>query len=513
MPVDKGTDDVLIWRIHLYALAAVLVAVMVVYWPTIVGMVSIWIRSETFAHGFFVFPISAWLIYRMRKELAMLSPRVDWWAVTAQICCGFAWMLGHAAGVHVVQQYAVVAFIPATVWLLLGRSIAWKMAFPLGFMLMAVPAGEVFIPKLMQFTAWFTTLAIRLTGIPVFRDGMSITLPHGNWSIATACSGIRYLMAMLTVGLLFGYLSYRSVWRRTAFAGLAVLTAVIGNGLRAYGIVMIGYLSNLRYAHGTDHLVYGWLFFGVLVAVLLAIGEWWREPASLTTEVSMATQPAKTPYSSKITALALLVGLVAILCWPVTVAWRIPTDRVDVPLPQIPTDVKGWSSVIHLTSWEPEFKGYAALMTQTYRRVDRKVGLYIAWYPIQTQGRELISSSNVLVSEGNREWQILNHDEKQLELDNHKFPVRTAILRSGEKELLVWQCYWIAGTWVSNPFYAKMLQSLSTILHGDQRGAALFLYTPIDTDRQHARDSLRDFLKSALPDIERSLDSSSPSRR
>ena len=85
----------------------------------------------------------------------------------------------------------------------MGLEVARTIAFPLAFTLMAVPIGEFLLPNLMNQTADFTVAALRLTGVPVYREGLYFTVPTGRWSVVEACSGLRYLIASLTLGLLF----------------------------------------------------------------------------------------------------------------------------------------------------------------------------------------------------------------------------------------------------------------------------------------------------------------------
>ena len=148
---------------------------------------------------------------------------------------------------------------------ILGREVAKAIMFPLGFLLLGVPMGEALIPPLMEWTADFTVAALQLSGIPVFREGLLFRDPSGNWSIVEGCSGVRYLIASFTVGVLFAYLSYRRAWKRLLFAAMSIIVPIIANGLRAYLIVMIAHLSNNQLAHGVDHFIYGWVFFGLVM--------------------------------------------------------------------------------------------------------------------------------------------------------------------------------------------------------------------------------------------------------
>src|SRR5690606_1800868 len=97
-------------------------------------------------------------------------------------------------------------------------------------------------------------------------------IPSGNFVVAEACSGINYLLATLAVGSMFMYLNFRSPWRRAVFMLLVVAVPLIANGLRAYGIVMIAHLSDYKYAMGIDHFIYGWVFFGIVIFAVFALG-------------------------------------------------------------------------------------------------------------------------------------------------------------------------------------------------------------------------------------------------
>ena len=124
---------------------------------------------------------------------------------------GFSWLLATLASVLVFQQLFLITMIPAVVWTILGGQMVRALAFPLAYLLLAVPFGEALIPPLIDFTADFTVKALQLTGIPVYREGSFFTIPSGNWSVVEACSGLRYLIASFTLGTLYAYLTYRSL--------------------------------------------------------------------------------------------------------------------------------------------------------------------------------------------------------------------------------------------------------------------------------------------------------------
>ncbi|MGB5082984.1 MAG: exosortase, partial [Burkholderiales bacterium] len=141
------------------------------YGDTVQSMVATWQRSDTFAHGFLIAPISAWMIWRKRHAVAALDLRPDFRVLPLLALAGFGWLLGQLAGAGVAQQFGVVLMIPLLVWVILGTAVVRTLAFPLCFLLFAVPFGEFLELPLMEHTADFTVAALRLTGIPVYREG------------------------------------------------------------------------------------------------------------------------------------------------------------------------------------------------------------------------------------------------------------------------------------------------------------------------------------------------------
>ena len=234
------------WPRTLLLLLATIAWVLFWYWDTAQAMVAIWARSDTYAHAFVVPPISLWLIWRKRKELALLTPEPTLWFILPIGATAFFWLMGELTAVNALTQFALVATLILAIISILGPRVSRAIAFPLAFLLLSVPVGDFMLPKLMEWTAWFTILALRASGIPVYQEGLQFVIPSGNWSVVEACSGIRYIIASVTVGTLFAYLNYVSLRRRLIFIAISFIVPVFANWLRAYMIVMIGHLSGIQ---------------------------------------------------------------------------------------------------------------------------------------------------------------------------------------------------------------------------------------------------------------------------
>jgi exosortase A len=473
-------------------------------WSTIV----IWRRSDTFAHGFLIFPISAYLIWVQRDRLRALKPRPNLLAILVLAVLGFIWLVAHLAGVNVVQQYAFVAMIPMLVWAILGSEIFSALLFPLTFLLLAVPVGDSLIPPLINFTADFTVTALRLTGIPVYREGSFFSIPSGNWSVVEACSGLRYLIASLTLGFLYAYLTYRSFLKRFLFVVVSAALPILANGVRAYMIVMIGHVFGMKYAVGTDHLLYGWVFFGLVMLLLFWAGSFWRDAEEKGFQSNGAPTAPVTPlrFYSLLSATAL--SFVTTLVWPVFAAVRgsgasFEETAIRFSLPQ---EVGTWrSSDLSIADWKPRYVGAKQDFYRTYAGPGGAVGVIVKFYQDQRNGSELINSENKIVSSDNKAWGNVGESFITVQVNNIEIPVRETQIRSAQQKahqrLLVWDWNWIAGTNVTNSYLAKLLQAKGKLIGESDTAAAIFLYTYYEEQPSFAHQRLRDFASKLAPEL------------
>jgi len=402
------------WRSALPLLLLALGAILALYERTAESIVLIWWRSDTFAHGFLIVPISAWLIWQRRRELGAMSPRPDALGLILLLGAGAVWLVAAAGQVQVVQQYAMVAMIPATVIAIAGRDVGRVLAFPLGFLFLAVPIGEFLIAPLMDWTADVTILALRATGIPVFREGNFFTIPSGSWSVVEGCSGLRYLIASITIGVLFAYLTYTALWKRLAFVACSIAVPIIANWARAYMIVMIGHLSDMKLAHGVDHLIYGWVFFGLVMLLLFWVGSYWRDTPVERSGSNLPSGRASlsTEMRTRFATFA-LAGVVAAGAWPAYAAY-LDRARDDDSLGLLarPAAAAGWMvDDTPATGWLPHYDPASARIIQTYRKGDRVVLLYLAYYQHQRPGSQLVNSWNIMIMQKHPIWSnVASHD-------------------------------------------------------------------------------------------------------
>lgn len=484
------------WLKALGLLALTWAAIALLLLPTLQSMVAIWERSETYAHGYFILPIALWLAWRDRQRLAAVETRPDPRAFLAVVGLVLLWLVAWSGGVLVAEQYALVGLWIAAVWALFGPTLFKAAAFPLFYLLLMVPNGEFLMLPLMDFTADFTVTAARLVGLPVYREGTFFSLPSGDWSVVETCSGIRYILASLTLGLLYAYLTYRSLAKRIAFAVASIVVPIIANGFRATLIVLIAHYSDMRLALGIDHYIYGWVWFGIVMAVMFWVGLIWREDVQPAEAQPVALPPPRSPRPP-IAMAAILVAVTALA--PLWQQWLSrPAAAVSLTAPQ---PAAGWQATDSpFNDWLPRWLGMDAQLVQHYARGEDRVLLFVAHYAQQRQDHELINSQNIMVEQEHPRWENVGQRVFRLEIDGVAYRVLETRLRTRRGErTLAWQWNRVMGRNDLHPLLIKIELALEKVLGGRDDGTAYVIAAPYSDQPVEAERVLHAFLAEMGP--------------
>ncbi len=461
------------------------------FWQTLWSMVEIWSRSDTFAHGFLIFPISIFLIWQKRQLLQQIPVTTAPLALIPLFLMVSGWFLGEAVDANVIKQLAVVLILPALVLLCFGWKMLLQLSFPLAYLLFAVPMGEAMVPVLQNITADIVVAALQLTQIPVYREGFYISTPQGNFLVAEACSGIRYLIASVALGTLYAYLTYRSRTKQLIFAFVSVILPIIANGVRAYGIVLIAHFSGMKYAVGVDHLIYGWLFFGLLIFLMFYIGSFWADPKPAMQQQNTATvSGAPLAPACAAVLIMLLPSLSQRLLPPLstTADFRLAAlqDRLS-PLPaSMETDL-------------PEFSGSSAHVSGRWLKDGKSPVLFYAAFYLHSDNQKLVSWHNQPYQR--RLWTPDSARLQPVSVSGYAdFTVQETDLRAlnGQKRLL-WHWYGSGNQFSANPYLITLLQAVGKVLHISQHGSFYALSINYEGSTTQARQQLQQQLYLMLP--------------
>jgi exosortase A len=485
------------WR-HAGVLVAVLfLAILALFWPTFRSIERTWSGSRTFSHGFLIFPIFLYLLWQRRDRIRRLRPKPNYWVLPMLAVACVSWLLGNLGDIRVVQQFSAVAILDLSIWMLLGTAIVRMLWFPLAFLFFAVPFGEFLISPLQDFTARFAVAALRLSQVPVVLESRIIYVPSGPWVIAEACSGISYLISSLVLGLVYASAVYRSLYRRLLFVLASLAVPIVANGFRAYGIVLLAYVTNNRLAVGVDHIIYGWIFFTAVQLLLFSAGLKWREALPVQAghssfEEDQANAHAKALSKSVTLAAACVLFVVASAPLVAKYLWtRVATRAAQTTL----VASKPWRPVpAYIGTWAPALSPESQLSDRYVSPDGRAVDAYMARYTGR-RGVELVSGYNQFSNP--KMWSDVGRGTKKVIINGRSAEVHWNLLQSSFELRVVWTWYFISGNMIAEPARVKLLQIEAPLVAKPSAAAVIALSAPYHVNPSEAESVLQDFLNHA----------------
>lgn len=361
------------------------------------GMVHLWDNSPMYSYGYLVPAISLCLLWSRRSALATLTMRPSLLAGGTVLTLWAAMLVvGHLAGVQLLQQLALIVALVGVVLLVFGRRCLSTVWAPIAYLLLMVPLWDGFTEPLhepfQRFSASIGVWILRIMGVPVHQEGNLLTLPALTIEVARACSGVNYLIAVVALGLPLSYLLLRGVWRRVLLVGSAVGIAALSNGLR---VALIGALAHWEIGsplHGPFHTLHG-LFVSAVGFIVIFVGLWLLAPARAASDVK-ATAASKGPDAASFRRPG-LIACAAAWVWLVAVfaaAYEPRPVSLIASFDRMPDRLGAWTADSlalppTITAWPSADKRWL----RRYRNPEgRQADVFVAYFEAQHQRKEVV---------------------------------------------------------------------------------------------------------------------------
>jgi exosortase len=243
------------------------------YAPAVKSLAWDWVINEDMGHGFFVPLVAGYIVWQERREVAATPARTNWWGMLL-VLLGAAQSIIATLGVELfLSRSALVLTLAGVVLTLGGMARLKKLAFPLFLLCFMVPLPAVIFNSvtfpLQILASQLADGALTLLNVPVLREGNILELPSGKLSVVEACSGIRSLLSLSFLSLVYGHFFEKKIWIRIALFVATVPIAVLANGSR---VTITGILSQIKpeLAEGFFHESTGWIIFMLALGILVA---------------------------------------------------------------------------------------------------------------------------------------------------------------------------------------------------------------------------------------------------
>ena len=476
-----------VWTTHLIGLGLLVGLLGVVNAPAISAAVQVWWISPTFTHCFFVIPFSAYFVWRRRPVLARLTPSAYPLALWLALPLVLFSVAGKLAHINEVEQLAFVGLVQVFILTILGPQVYRAILFPSLFLFFLVPMGEYLIAPLQDFTTHFISAGLTVLKIPHQTEANVIRVSTGVFEVDEACAGLRFLIATIAMGVLFVHLTYRKWYKITLYLAASVVLPVIANGSRALGIVLLGYWSDNRIAHGVDHIVYGWFFLVAILLALMIIGMRYADPIAKEGSGEAVVALAQRPRAF---APTMLLSLAAVMVVPGLLYWQSHRPfHIDTALLSTPLSLPGWQTGVVSGGWSPNptrpdaHLAFAMHEPTSFADVDVFVNYYVGGKASQN----LLSASNSLWDEN--VWHLLSQGTAEAELSGRRVRLKEEVIGSAGLIRIVWWTYWSGGRFTTSGLDVR-LDRIRQILSGG--GSALVaVSTPVFGNAEEARARLR----------------------
>ena len=384
------------WQGPLARLALVWAGIFALTFREWQAMVSQWWNISTYNHILFVPLIAGWLIYSRRSDLAGITPQAWFPGLLMLGAALFVWLIGSLAGVNTVSQLGAVLALQTSIAAVLGLRVTAAALFPLLYLVFLVPFGDELVPALQMITAEMVIALTQLSGVPAVIDGVFIDTPVGLFEVAEACSGVKFLIAMIALGTLICYCCFSTWKRRIIFMVSAIALSIAANSIRAWGTIFIAQSQGIEFAEGFDHIFYGWVFFALIVGGLLVISWRWfdRDPDDLGIDLPGAPQSGWFRLLSVGTMAGNRAAVFAGVLLAIFAFWHTAASRVEAAVPgqiSLPEQVADWNLVDYspAVAWQPRASGADHRLLGRYRNdAGQEVDIFLALYSAQEDGRD-----------------------------------------------------------------------------------------------------------------------------
>jgi exosortase D (VPLPA-CTERM-specific) len=508
----------------LLVLICVLVAA-IVFREALLELVRRWQVQEQYSYGFLIPIIVAWLLWSRRDALLASIGRPSWSGLLLILLAAGMHIVGKLSALFILSQ---VAFIVALCGVVLGAGgySLLKLSFvPIIFLVFAIPI-PYFLDAALSFrlqliSSQLGTFFIRMLQIPVYLEGNVIDLGSYKLQVVEACSGLRYLYPLMSLGFLTAYLFQAPLWQRILIFLSTIPITILMNSFR---IAVVGVLTQYwgpQDADGFLHMFEGWIIF-VACAVLLMAEMYFLAHFVLNEKLSDVFYPPKATASlaagtAEYSGLAPLVSCFVLLSVAGLASFIVSTRHEVYPERKLfaafPTTLGEWHGKPSSLSVQTEYGlGLTDYILSDYGRKDgRSVNFYVAYYASQRTGVSPHSPSVCIPGNG---WTITDlkrtfyrSADSQIAL-----PLNRAVIARGSERLLGYYWYEERGMAIANEYWSKLYLLRDAIFKNRTDGALVRLLTPLyPGESEHdAEKRLQDFIKVAVPELTAYLPTAAP---
>lgn len=522
--IDRGATGATVWRLPWNLLLIAVVAgllSLLPFWNGLTQMWQFWIDYPEYSHCLLIPPVAAFLIWQQKDRLERVAFMGSWWGVALLLLGGALLVVGQLATIYTLVQYAYVVTLYGLILSFLGWPAFRLIAIPLLILWFMIPLPAFLLfnlsAELQLLSSQLGVDLIRLFGISVFLEGNVIDLGGYKLQVAEACSGLRYLFPLMTLGFLMGYFYKGALWKRVLLFLSSVPITVLMNSIRVGTIGIMVEHWGISMAEGFLHEFQGWAVFmtsaGLMVGEIVVLNRVGHESGNWR-QLFGVEFPAASPRGARIVRRSVPTAFViacAMLCLFVVIAQTSPRPAEIFPerndFADYPMQLGGWTGRresmdgIYLDTLKLD----DYVLANYANAGGAPVNLYMAYYKSQRKGEAVHSPRSCLPGGG---WQLHDFNQRTLsdvKLNGRALRVNRTLMELGDQRELAYYWFEQRGRVITNEFAVKWYLFWDALTRHRTDGALVRLITavPPGSDTVDADRRLVDFANQIAPTLSR----------
>jgi len=492
-------EDKALNRLIPITMAVLALGVLWFYWPVLSKLFVDLAENEDYSFGLLLPLVSGYIVYLKLPQIRSYLWRPSWLGLLC-IAAGFAlYIVGEIGADVYIPRVSFVIVITGLLFLMGGWGLVRLLLFPLFLLILMVPLPGLLTKQLTMplqlISSRLATAMLQLVGIPAFCQGNVIDLGVRQMQMVEACSGLRYILALFALGVIFCYFFQRRLWKILLLLMVLIPSAIVANALR---VMAMGIIPALQ-SPGFWHAFSGWLIFVFCLGILSLIN--WilnkLQPLSAIPPDSFAppTLSPRRPLAieSYLVLAVVLVGLGGPIAIRVA---RAPAVELGRSFDRFPMELGPWhGQPAHI---DPEMvkatKSDAHLNAEFSHPGQPPVSLWIAYYETQKKAGGFVHSPKLCLTGGG--WTQLDTGISRIGKDR---PVNYMILKQMGAGMVVYYWYLQRGRWFTNEYLNKFYLVVDGLTRRRTDGALIRLITPAEPNVEAARQRLDAFARELAP--------------
>ncbi|MHB8622297.1 MAG: VPLPA-CTERM-specific exosortase XrtD [Sulfuricaulis sp.] len=483
-------------------------------------MTSYWFTREEYSHGVLIPFITVLLIWQKKEVLQRLSFSESWAGVGITLAGAVIIAIGHISAIRVIMQYGFIISLAGLVFAHMGWRGFKEIWMPVVLLFFMIPFPDVILQGLSEslelISSSLGVWIIRLFNIPVYLSGNVIDLGAFKLQVVEACSGLRYLFPLMTLGFICAYIFQASLWKRmTVFLSSIPITIL----LNSFRIGMIGVLVEYwgsSMAEGFLHAFEGWAVFmvctGILVLEMWGLARLGKESRPLRQVFGLDfPEPIPKDVQPRYRSLGRAYWTAAVVVAVLVISFFIlPAERADLRVArkhfsEFPMALSDWSGKAEPLDqiYLDKLKLDDYLLADYANNRHQAVNLYIAYYGAQSTEIS-IHSPRVCMPGGG--WEIKSLTQRVVDgvqAGSHPLRVNRAEIELGDDKQLVYYWFQMQGRAITNEYLLKWFIFWDALTRNRTDAALVRVTTPLKSGESFAEaDSrLSNFVKTMNPQI------------